>query len=90
MLNPLLVVVVLFTLDVHHTPRDQKEHEGVHQKTDHGRAPIRARQRLAQQTAGQHVRLRVGDDEKGQRRNDTDGELLFLLLAVATTATILE
>jgi len=89
-LAPLLVVIVLFTLDVHHTPRHQKEHEGVQQKTKHGRAPIRARDGLTQQTTGEHVRLRVGDDEKGQRRNNANGKLLFLLLTVATAATILE
>jgi len=62
----------------------------VQQKTKHGRAPIRARDGLTQQTAGEHVRLRVGDDEKGQRRNNANSKLLFLLLTVATATTILE
>jgi len=88
--TPFLVVVVLFTLDVHHGPRDQEEHERVHQKAEGRRAAVRTGERLAQETARQDVRLRVGDDEESQCRDDGNRKLLFLLFAVASAAAILE
>jgi hypothetical protein len=60
----------------------------MNEQAQHRRAPVRARQALAQQPTGQHVRLRVGDDEKRQRGDEADDKLLLLLFAVAAAAAV--
>jgi len=62
----------------------------MNEQAQHGGAPVRAGQTLTQQPTGQHVRLRVRDDEERQRGDGADDKLLLLLFAVAAAAAVLK
>jgi len=82
---------VLFpTLDVHHSPNDEHEDEGVDEKTDERRVTVRRRDARAEDATDEEVRLGIGDDEKHETRDGTRDKLVLLTLAVAAATTVFE
>jgi len=79
-----------FGSDVHETPRDEEEDDGVNGDADVGRAPGRARNRVTEDSARELKHLGTRDDKEDETRDERRDELRLLLFAVAPASTVVE
>jgi len=77
-----------FLLEVHHTPNDKDEYQGVYEKTHSRGTSRRGGDPGSQNSPDETESLGVRNDEESHTRNEGNDELILLLFTVTATATI--
>jgi hypothetical protein len=74
--------------DVHHTPNNENENYGMHEKTHSRWTTIRGSNTRTKNSPDETESLGVGNHEESETRNYRSDKLLLLLLTITTTSTI--
>ena len=73
---------------IHQSPCDEEEHNGVEHDAHRGGAPCGSRDPRAKQGTRLAVRVGTGHDEEDESRQERNDKLVLLFATAATTSTV--